>query len=174
MKGLRLTAVGKGDQANHLRPTTDRIRETLFNILANRIDFDGLSVLDLFAGTGALGLEALSRGAGNVTFVESGRAAQKLLTSNISLTSQEDQIRLLKTDATRLPAGTPHDLVFMDPPYGKQMGEKAIRNAISNGWLAPNAMLVWEENTAPDFPPEIQLVDQRKLGGTILSLGELI
>ena len=83
-RGLRLAEIGKGDPAAHLRPTTDRVRESLFNVLRNWIDFQDLRVLDLFAGTGALGLEALSRGAQHITFVENGRVGQKLIGENIS------------------------------------------------------------------------------------------
>ena len=75
-RGRALAALGKGDAGAHLRPTTDRVRESLFNVLAHQVDFDGMRVLDLFAGTGALGLEALSRGAESVTFVDDGRVSQ--------------------------------------------------------------------------------------------------
>jgi 16S rRNA (guanine966-N2)-methyltransferase len=116
-----LASVGKGDAGAHLRPTTDRVRESLFNVLSHQIDFDGLRVLDLFAGTGALGLEALSRGAAHVTFVDDGRVAQGLIRKNIDLTHSKDRTDLIRRDATRLGdnPGTPCDLVFLDPPYGK-------------------------------------------------------
>ena len=84
-RGLRLTSLGSGDSGVNLRPTTDRVRESLFNILQNRLDFDGLVVLDLFAGTGALGLEAISRGAEYVTFVEKSRFSQDIIKKNIAV-----------------------------------------------------------------------------------------
>lgn len=167
-RGLRLSAVGKGDPGAQLRPTTDRVRESLFNILANRIDFEGLYVLDLFAGTGALGLEALSRGAAKATFVENGRVGQKLLAENIRLTKAADTT-LLRCDATRLPDGSPHDLIFLDPPYGKGLGEKALNAALSKGWIAPDALIVWEEITAQSHP-EFQTIDTRSFGGTVMTL----
>ena len=90
-RGHRLAAVGKGDAGAHLRPTTDRVRESLFNVLANTGAIDGARVLDLFAGTGALGLEALSRGAVQVSFVESGRVAQRLIAQNVEITRSQGE-----------------------------------------------------------------------------------
>ena len=100
-RGLRLAEIGQGDHAAHLRPTTDRVRETLFNILRNWVDFQDLKVLDLFAGTGALGLEALSRGAQHVTFVENGRVGQKLIGDNIARMRAQDRCKLIAQDATK-------------------------------------------------------------------------
>ena len=106
-RGLRLAEIGQGDHAAHLRPTTDRVRETLFNILRNWVDFQDLKVLDLFAGTGALGLEALSRGAQHVTFVENGRVGQKLIGDNIARMRAQDRCKLIAQDATKVPPGAP-------------------------------------------------------------------
>lgn len=168
-RGLRLAALGKGDPAAHLRPTPDRVRESLFSMLTSRIGpLDGLHVLDLFAGTGALGLEALSRGAAHVTFVESGRKAQALIQQNIALTRTAPQTRLLKLDATRLgPApDAPADLVFLDPPYGKSLGQKALTAARAGGWIAPEAFVLWEENAAQDAPDGFSAQDSRRFGDT--------
>ena len=172
LKGLRLAAVGKGDANAHLRPTTDRVRESLFNVLANQIDFADLTVLDLFAGTGALGLEALSRGASQVTFVENGRAGGVLISQNISLANATDQTELLRTDATRLPTGQPYDLIFLDPPYGKGLGELAVNQVFTKGWAAQKAMIVWEESAAPNVPSDIEILDQRSYGNTIITICE--
>ena len=169
-RGRALASVGKGDAGAHLRPTTDRVRESLFNVLSHQIDFDGLRVLDLFAGTGALGLEALSRGAAHVTFVDDGRVAQGLIRKNIDLTRSADRTQLIRRDATRLGenTGAPYDLIFLDPPYGKSMGQKAI--AALPGWIADDALIVWEEN-APMQPPEgFTLQDARKYGDTHITL----
>ncbi|GAA6160792.1 16S rRNA (guanine(966)-N(2))-methyltransferase RsmD [Ruegeria sp. HU-ET01832] len=169
-RGRALASVGKGDAGAHLRPTTDRVRESLFNVLSHQIDFDGLRVLDLFAGTGALGLEALSRGATHVTFVDDGRVAQGLIRKNIDLTRSADRTQLIRRDATRLGdnPGTPYDLIFLDPPYGKSMGQKAI--AALPGWVDDDALIVWEEN-APMQPPEgFTLQDSRKYGDTHITL----
>ncbi|NOD30524.1 16S rRNA (guanine(966)-N(2))-methyltransferase RsmD [Ruegeria sp. HKCCD6228] len=170
-RGRALAPVGKGDAGAHLRPTTDRVRESLFNVLIHQIDFDGLRVLDLFAGTGALGLEALSRGASHVTFVDDGRVAQGLIRKNIDLTRSADRTDLVCRDATRLGdnPGAPYDLVFLDPPYGKSMGQKAVA-ALANGWIADDALLVWEENAPMQAPAGFTLQDSRKYGDTHISL----
>jgi len=170
-RGRALASVGKGDAGAHLRPTTDRVRESLFNVLGHQIDFDGLRVLDLFAGTGALGLEALSRGAAHVTFVDDGRAAQGLIRKNIELTRSADRTDLIRRDATRLGdnPGAPYDLIFLDPPYGKSLGQKTIA-ALVKGWVADEALIVWEENAPMAAPDGFDLHDSRKYGDTHISL----
>lgn len=173
-RGLRLAEVGKGDASAHLRPTPDRVRESLFNVLAGLGLPDGCRVLDLFAGTGALGLEALSRGATDVTFVENGRVGRRLIQNNLDKARRTDDATLLGCDARRLPpAPAPVDLVFLDPPYGKGLGTPALNAAKSKGWLAPTATIVWEEAT-PQAPPDgFTLLDQRRYGETHLTLLEL-
>ena len=123
----------------------------MFNILASRIgpNFDGLRVLDLFAGTGALGLEALSRGAASVVFVDTGAEARGLIRDHIEAFGAGGVAKLLRRDATDLgPAGTmgPFDLVFLDPPYGKGLGEQALVSLRDGNWLAPDATIVLEES----------------------------
>jgi len=171
-RGRALTSVGKGDVGAHLRPTTDRVRESLFNVLSHQIDFDGLRVLDLFAGTGALGLEALSRGASYVTFVDDGRAAQALIRKNIDLTGSRTCTELIRRDATRLGDNPSpgYDLVFLDPPYGKALGEKALVKITQGGWLADDALIVWEERAPMTAPEGFDLHDTRKYGDTHISL----
>lgn len=171
-RGRALASVGKGDAGAHLRPTTDRVRESLFNVLAHQVELDGLRVLDLFAGTGALGLEALSRGAAYVTFVDDGRISQELIRKNIDLTRSADRTNLIRRDATRLGdnPGAPYDLVFLDPPYGKSLGQKALRVAESRGWIASGSMIVWEENAPMTAPEGFELSDTRKYGDTHISL----
>lgn len=170
--GRKLTPVGKGDAAAHLRPTTDRVREALFSALEGGRYGDPIEdahVLDLFAGTGALGLEALSRGAAHVTFVENGRKSLSLLQANIALLGAEDT-RILKTDATRLPlATTPATLVFLDPPYGKNLGQKALEAAHASGWIAPGALVVWEEAAPMQAPAGFTIRDHRRYGDTHVS-----
>lgn len=171
-RGRALAPVGKGNSAAHLRPTTDRVRESLFNVLAHRHDLAGARVLDLFAGTGALGLEALSRGADHATFVDDGRAAGQLIRKNIELTRSEGQTDLLRRDATRLGPcpGTVCDLVFLDPPYGQSLGQKALVAAGEGGWIAPEALIVWEESAAMPAPSGFTLIDARKYGDTHVTL----
>ncbi|SIS58025.1 16S rRNA (guanine966-N2)-methyltransferase [Roseivivax lentus] len=178
-RGRALTPVGKGDPAAHLRPTTDRVRESLFNMLAGGRfgdPFDGARVLDLFAGTGALGLEALSRGAAQVTFVEDGRKAGTLLRRNIALLDCAAETRVVARDATRLPEATEDTeaarLVFLDPPYGKGLGKRALASARAGGWIAPGALVVWEE-ASPQIAPEGFLpLETRRYGDTHVSLLE--
>ncbi|WP_171209209.1 MULTISPECIES: 16S rRNA (guanine(966)-N(2))-methyltransferase RsmD [unclassified Ruegeria] len=171
-RGRALASVGKGDAGAHLRPTTDRVRESLFNVLSHQIDFDGLRVLDLFAGTGALGLEALSRGADHVTFVDDGRVAQGLIRKNIDLIQAADSTNLLRRTALKLGDNpdAPYDLIFLDPPYGKSLGQKAIAAALAGGWVAGDALIVWEENAPMAAPPGFNLRDTRKYGDTHISL----
>ena len=174
-RGLHLAAVGAGDAAAHLRPTSDRVRESLFNVLSSGRFGDpvgGARVLDLFAGTGALGLEALSRGAAHVTFIENGRKAQALITENLRLMRCAAVAQILRLDATRLPAnpGAPFDLVFLDPPYGKGMGQLALAAAEKGNWLAPDALIVWEENAPQIAPAGFQRLDSRRYGDTHITL----
>ncbi|WP_298428943.1 16S rRNA (guanine(966)-N(2))-methyltransferase RsmD [uncultured Jannaschia sp.] len=169
-RGRRLTAIGAGDAAAHLRPTTDRVRESIFNLLLNShgLDLDGARVLDVFAGTGALGLEALSRGAAHATFVESGRTALAILRENVALL--EAPATILAQDVRRIGAGTPHDLILLDPPYGKGMGEAVLDALRAGGWLAPGATIMWEDGAAPRLPSFLSLADQRSYGGTVVTL----
>ena len=175
-RGRRLASVGKGDSAASLRPTTDRVREALFGMLAGGrfgAPFDGTCVLDLFAGTGALGLEALSRGARHATFVERGRVGARLIRENIALLGAAGQTRLLGTDAARLPAGTPCALIFLDPPYGKDLGQKALASALASGWIAQGALIVWEEATAQNAPEGFTLLESRRYGDSVITLMEM-
>ena len=175
-RGRRLASVGKGDDAAHLRPTSDRVRESLFNVLMNAYGnpIKGARVLDMFAGTGALGLEAISRGAENAVFIENGRTALRLLNENIRLCGIESQAKVLTRDATKLPenSGARFDLVFLDPPYGKGLGELAITAAQQTGWLADNALIVWEESAILHLPTGLHILEQRKYGDTVISFLE--
>ena len=154
-----------------IRPTADRVRESMFNILASRLGpvFSGLRVLDLFAGTGALGLEALSRGAEHVTFVDNGAEARGLIRDHIEAFGAAGITKLLRRDATAL--GQPgtfgrFDLIFLDPPYGQGLGEKALSELAANGWIAPGATVVWEEAAGAEvtIPAGFTLEDTREYG----------
>lgn len=174
-RGRALASVGKGDAGAHLRPTTDRVRESLFNVLMGGRFGDPINnarVLDLFAGTGALGLEALSRGAAHVTFVDDGQKANTLIRQNIALCRAEAETKLIRRDARKLPrcSSAPFSLVFLDPPYGKAMGEKAIASALNEGWIAPDALIVWEESAVITPPIDVTTLDCRRYGDTNISL----
>jgi 16S rRNA (guanine966-N2)-methyltransferase len=141
-----------GPKGQGLRPTADRLRESLFNILAHAYGdpITDARVLDLFAGTGALGIEAISRGASYALFVDDGVEARALLRDNMQSLGLGGVTRIFRRDATKLgPAHPlePFSLVFLDPPYGKGLAEKALNAARDGGWLAPEALIVVEEAT---------------------------
>ncbi|MGR3566888.1 MAG: 16S rRNA (guanine(966)-N(2))-methyltransferase RsmD [Pseudooceanicola nanhaiensis] len=170
-RGRPLAALGKGDAGAHLRPTTDRVRESLFSALAGGRYGDPLSgarVLDLFAGTGALGLEALSRGADFVTFVDDGRVATRLIKQNVATLGAAPRARLMHRDARRLPENTepPATLVFLDPPYGRALGAPVLTACRAGGWIAPEVLIVWEESTGQTAPEGFSLIDSRRYGDT--------
>ena len=170
-RGRKLADVGTGDEGARLRPTPDRVREALFNMLASgRFGpvLEGARVLDLFAGTGALGLEALSRGASHVTFIDDGAASRALLRQNIEKMRAMGVTKVYRRDATSLGEnrGPGFDLLFLDPPYGKGLGALALASARAGGWLAPGAVVVWEE-AMPQLPPAgFTALDQRRYGET--------
>src|SRR5882757_3032145 len=137
-------------KSQNIRPTSDRLRESLFNILAHGYDdpIAGARVLDLFAGTGALGLEAMSRGAAFSLFVDDGAEARALMRQNVEALGLAAATRIFRRDATRLgPAHPvePFSLAFLDPPYGKELAEKALVSAREGGWLTKDALIVVEE-----------------------------
>jgi 16S rRNA (guanine966-N2)-methyltransferase len=154
-----------------IRPTADRVRESIFDILSSRLgpSFEGLRVLDLFAGTGAMGLEALSRGAANVVFVETGAEARGLIRDHIEAFGAGGVTKLLRRDATALgDAGTmgPVDLVFLDPPYNQALGERALASLRDGAWLKAHTLLVLEESREASvaLPPGFALLDRREYG----------
>lgn len=177
-RGLKLADVGEGDAAAHLRPTTDRVRESIFNLLINGSHGNPVPearVLDLFAGTGALGLEALSRGAARVAFVDDGASARALLRRNIETMRAMGVTDVWRRDATNMgPNRSPgYDLIFLDPPYGMGLGERAIMSCLEGGWIAPGATIVWEENTPPILPAALIQLDQRRYGDTLVTLARM-
>lgn len=141
-----------------VRPTSDRLRQTVFDILAHSYGdpAKGARVLDLFAGTGALGLEAMSRGATFVLFVEDGVEARGLIRENVESLGVTGRTRVWRRDATRIGAiGSlaPFTLAFADPPYGRGMGERALAAAVAGGWLAEGTIVVLEESAATGIAP---------------------
>jgi 16S rRNA (guanine966-N2)-methyltransferase len=139
-----------------IRPTADRLRESLFNVLRHAYGdpVAGARVLDLFAGTGALGIEAASHGAAFVLFVDDGAEARALIRENIAAFGLGGTTRLFRRDATKLGPAHPLEpfaLVFLDPPYGQNRAEQALAAARQGGWLAPDALIVVEEATKARF-----------------------
>ena len=139
-----------------IRPTADRLRETIFNVLVHAYGdpITDARVLDLFAGTGALGLEALSRGAIFALFVEEAAEARALIRENVEALGLTGATRIFRRDATKLGDARPIELfalVFCDPPYGKGLAERALASARAGGWLAPGALIVVEESVESKF-----------------------
>jgi 16S rRNA (guanine966-N2)-methyltransferase len=160
-------------KSNAVRPTSDRLREALFNILrhAYHDPVTGARVLDLFAGTGALGIESISRGASYALFVDEGVEARALLRTNVESLGLGGVTRIFRRDATRLgPAHPlePFDLVFLDPPYGKGLAEKALTSARAGGWLKPEAFVVVEESANAGFvaPEGFSELERRRYDDT--------
>jgi 16S rRNA (guanine966-N2)-methyltransferase len=143
-------------QSREIRPTADRLRESVFNILIHAYGdpISGARVLDLFAGTGALGLEAVSRGAAFALFVDNGTEARALLRNNVEALGLGGVTKVFRRDATNLgPAHPvePFSLAFLDPPYGKGLAEQALASLRDGGWLTKEAVVVVEEAKAAGF-----------------------
>lgn len=160
-------------QGDTTRPTADRTRETLFSMLASRIgDFEGLAVADLFAGSGALGLEALSRGAASCIFVEQDAAALRALRSNIANLRAQSQCDVRASSVLALgPAKAPLDLVLLDPPYGTGAGGVALDKLVRLGWIGEATWVSLE--TAHDEDPKVKTLEpvaERKVGKARITL----
>ncbi|MBS3647394.1 16S rRNA (guanine(966)-N(2))-methyltransferase RsmD [Pseudaminobacter sp. 19-2017] len=162
-------------RGSSIRPTSDRTREAVFNVIAHRFGdrLAGARVIDLFAGTGALGLEALSRGASFCMFVEESTEGRGLLRANVEALGLTGRTKIFRRDTTKLgQVGTisPFNLLFADPPYGKGLGEKALVSARAGGWLQPRALCVLEESATVALAPipDFELVEQRSYGETIV------
>jgi 16S rRNA (guanine966-N2)-methyltransferase len=161
-------------QGQATRPTTDRVREAIFNRLEHGVaglQLDGARVLDLFAGTGALGLEALSRGARNVLFIDDSETARGLIRRNADELGVIGQAKLWRRDAAKLgPCApmSPFGLVFMDPPYGKGLAEKALAALVSGQWLELGAIVVVEEASKTDLevPESFEILNDTRYGDT--------
>jgi 16S rRNA (guanine966-N2)-methyltransferase len=156
-----------------IRPTADRLRESLFNILIHAYGdpVSGARVLDLFAGTGALGLEALSRGAVLALFIDDRAEARALIRENITTLGLGGVTRIFRRDATKLGAAYPIEafsLVFLDPPYGLGLAAKALESVHEGGWLAAGGLAVVEESAEPAFvpPPGFIELERRRYDDT--------
>lgn len=162
-----------------IRPTSDRTREALFNILAHQDDYrtesgpmpTGARVLDIFAGTGALGIEALSRGADHVTFMDNNRESQQLIKQNVQIVGALAQCDILHRDGAH-PGHTakPYDLVMMDPPYRKDLTNPCLQALIDNQWITERSIIVVElaAKEKTDIPEGLELLDERKYGAARL------
>jgi 16S rRNA (guanine966-N2)-methyltransferase len=162
------------------RPTSDRVRQALFNVLehgAPHVEFERCRVLDLFAGSGALGIEALSRGATFALFIEDSADARAAIRRNVEALNLTGISKIFRRDATTLgPAQTlaPFDLIFCDPPYGKGLGEKSLQSAVEGGWAAEGAVVVLEERAGVEtlLPGAFEIIDRRDHGETQIIIGK--
>lgn len=168
-RGRKLVAP-KGDST---RPTADRTRETLFNMLSSRLgSFEGLSVLDLFAGSGALGLEALSRGAAQCLFVEQDAEAVKAIRSNIDTLDARTRSTVQQGFVMSLgPAKVPHDLILLDPPYDTGAGQVALDRMLRLGWIGPATWIALETHKAEDVAIKtLEIEAERRVGKAKLTV----
>ncbi|MBL6933433.1 MAG: 16S rRNA (guanine(966)-N(2))-methyltransferase RsmD [Rhodospirillales bacterium] len=158
----------------HVRPTSDRAREGIFNVLAHSMDwdgFDGITIVDVFSGTGALGLEAMSRGAAHGVFIDNDAVSLKCVRENAAALGEARNITPLKLDATRLAppprtTNAPLGLAFMDAPYGSNLTDQALLGLCHKGWLAPGALVIVEigKDMEVVLPREFQSIDERTYG----------
>jgi 16S rRNA (guanine966-N2)-methyltransferase len=160
-----------------VRPTSERLRESIFDILLHRYpgSVEGRRAVDLFAGSGALGIEALSRGARNALFIDNGTEARAILRANVETLGLGGVTRIWRADATRLgkaPAVGPFGLAFLDPPYGKHLARPALASLVEGGWLEPDALCVVEEAAKALIvaPDGLAVVDERIYGDTQIAI----
>ena len=172
LRGRRLV----GPRSDAIRPTSDRLREALFNVLAHAYDnaVQGARVLDLFAGTGALSFEALSRGADYALLVDEGAEARGIIRENIEELGLEGSTRLYRRDATKLGVAQAigrFSLVFCDPPYGRDLAPAALQAAAQGDWLEPEALVLVEEaaSVTPILPNAFTTVERRDYGETAVT-----
>ena len=170
-RGAALATPAAGSLA--IRPTSDRLRESVFNILEHAYEgvFADARVMDVFAGTGALGFESMSRGARTCLFVEEAAEARGLIRRNQESLGLMGTTRIFRRDATTMGSigpAEPYTLVFLDPPYGKGLAEKALASLLTGGWLANGAIAVIEESAKADvaLPDGLERLDQRQYGET--------
>lgn len=178
LRGRALAAPkSSATKSRAIRPTADRLREALFNVLVHAYGdpITDARVLDLFAGTGALGLEALSRGAAFALFIDDAAEARALLRENVAALGLGGVARIFRRDATRLGMAhplAPFSLAFLDPPYGRGLAEKALASARSGGWLALGALVAVEEEAKADFtaPEGFDELERRAYDDSVLVL----
>ncbi|MDH3998934.1 MAG: 16S rRNA (guanine(966)-N(2))-methyltransferase RsmD [Desulfuromonadales bacterium] len=173
-RGRRLATL----KDNSVRPTPDRVREALFSMLQSRLGgFNGLRILDLFAGSGALAIEALSRGAASATLIEKNTATMQVIRDNLKLCRLEDNATLLCGDAWRylptLPKSQPFDLIFLDPPYNKGMAARALTELAQTGLLAADGIICVETASDEVLPEQVDSLEQsvqRRYGTVTIAL----
>lgn len=165
LRGRRIDVPDQGT-----RPTSDRVREALFNVIVARTDLDDARVVDLYAGSGALGIEALSRGAGQATFVDSRKKATSVISANLTALGLRASVVTRAVDSFLAGSTTPYDLVFIDPPYDLSADEVDVVLArLVQGWLAPDALVVLERagrSSSATWPELLEPVVDKNYGDT--------
>jgi 16S rRNA (guanine966-N2)-methyltransferase len=171
LKGRRLKVPDSGV----IRPTSDRTKEGLFGVIDARIFFDDLDVLDLFAGSGNLGFEAISRGVATATFVDNNRLSAAIITENAETFGITEQIRIIQSDVLRFLAGParPFDIVFCDPPYDLPEMEELVETVLTAGWVAPEGWFVLEHDKRRNFSKHVNCVFTKPYGRTIVTIFKL-
>jgi 16S rRNA (guanine(966)-N(2))-methyltransferase RsmD len=171
LKGRRLKVPDSGV----IRPTSDRTKEGLFSVMDARIYFDDLNVLDLYAGSGNLGFEAISRGVATATFVDNNRLSATTITENAELFGVTEQIRIIQSDVQRFLSGParPFDIVFCDPPYDLPEMAEMVETVLTAGWLAPDGWFVLEHDKRHNFSKHPYCVFTKPYGRTIVSIFKL-
>lgn len=164
----RVIHIARGQE---IRPTTDRVRQAVFDTLAVRIDFADLVVLDLFAGSGILGIEALSRGAAHCTFVENNRSAVQGIAQSIKTLHLDDQTQIMNMDAMRFLSQTTvqYDLIFADPPYNFQHHQELLEKIFSHNLLSDIGYVVMEHHKRENFSQRTEFLFQKEFGKTVVS-----
>jgi 16S rRNA (guanine966-N2)-methyltransferase len=164
----RVIRIARGQE---IRPTTDRVRQAVFDTLAVRIDFADLVVLDLFAGSGILGIEALSRGAAHCTFVENNRSAVQGIAQSIKTLHLDDQTQIMNMDAMRFLSQTTvqYDLIFADPPYNFQHHQELLEKIFSHNLLSDIGYVVMEHHKRENFSQRTEFLFQKEFGKTVVS-----
>ena len=176
-KGRKLKSIASSENTS-LRPTSAKVKESIFNILSHKfhLNLHEIKILDLFAGTGSLGFEAISRGAKSATFVESDKYACKLIMENAKTLGVESKISLKVGECQKigLNKADPFELIFMDPPYGKSLGEKSFKNVLKGNWIKKHSLIVWEEGAEISNIEGGKILETRKYGETVLSFVEVM
>ena len=177
-KGLKLSIPGGKNSIEGLRPTASKVRSSIFDMLLHGIGEEsvvGARVLDLFAGTGAMGLEAISRGAAHAMFIDSCRSAVQLIQKNIRLAKAERITIVLNANASRLPASrlAPFDLAFVDAPYGSGLESAALNSAAEGNWIASGGIVSVESPADFEIPPQFKILRQRSYRRANITLLEM-
>lgn len=169
LKGRRLSLPGR---ELDIRPTSDRTKEGMFGVISARKELEGIRVLDLFAGTGNLGFEALSRGAGSVEFVDGSRFAINLIQKNAEQFGVSSQVHCILSDVQQFIHGTPrsYDLIFADPPYDYPEMPELVEKVIDDGWLSEDGWLVLEHDRRHDFTDHLHCAFSKPYGRTVVTI----